>query len=153
MPTILLAVDNSEFSRAAVDEIVDHMRPDAMTVHVLHVLELDHMVTPATDFARGANYGSDVVAHVRKDRADAERLVQGVGEKLRSAGFRATTALREGEPRHAILDYAAEIDADAIVLGSHGRRGVSRFFMGSVSDAVSRHAHCSVHVVRLHRGA
>jgi hypothetical protein len=58
MPILLLAIDDSEFSRAAVDEIVEHMRPDAVTVHVLTVIELDRMVPPALDFARGTAYGT-----------------------------------------------------------------------------------------------
>ena len=57
-----------------------------------------------------------------------------------------TTAL--GEPRAVILDTAKEWEADLIVLGSHGKRGVDRFLLGSVSEAVAIHAPCSVRVVR-----
>jgi nucleotide-binding universal stress UspA family protein len=48
-----------------------------------------------------------------------------------------------------ILDDAEKWPADLIVLGSHGLKGLNRFLLGSVSDAVSRHAACSVQVVRV----
>ncbi len=47
-----------------------------------------------------------------------------------------------------ILDVANEWHADMIILGSHGRSGLGRFLLGSVSDGVVRHAHCSVEVIR-----
>lgn len=149
MPILLLAIDDSEFSRAAVDEIVEHMRPDAVTVHVLTVIELDRMVPPALDFARGTAYGRDMAAHVHEGHDAAEQLVNDAAGRLQRAKFPTTTVIREGDPRHEILDYAAASHCDGIVLGSHGRRGFDRFFMGSVSDAVARHASCSVHIVRI----
>ena len=47
-----------------------------------------------------------------------------------------------------IIDEAARLGADLIVLGSHGRHGVDRFLLGSVSEAVAMHAPCSVEVIR-----
>jgi Universal stress protein family len=52
-------------------------------------------------------------------------------------------------PKTIILDEATQWGADLIVLGSHGRRGAERFLMGSISEAVAMHAHCSVEVVRM----
>jgi nucleotide-binding universal stress UspA family protein len=48
-----------------------------------------------------------------------------------------------------ILDTAAKWHADLIVIGSHGRKGLDRFLLGSVSEAVARHAPCSVQIVRV----
>jgi nucleotide-binding universal stress UspA family protein len=118
-------------------------------VHVLHVLQLDAMLPPAFDFARGTRYGADVAARIHQARELAEGLVNRTAEDLRAAGFTATTVVTEGDPRHMILDYAAEHDCECIILGSHGRRGFDRFFMGNVSESVVRHAHCSVYVVRM----
>jgi nucleotide-binding universal stress UspA family protein len=146
---ILLAIDDSDHSRAASGEIVERMRPDDTTVHVLHVVELDRMLPPAFDFARGTGYGADIAAHVRQGREAAAALVSRVAEQLQKAGFMTATAVTEGDPRRAIVNYAAELTCDCIVMGSHGRRGVDRLFMGSVSESVVRNAHCSVYVVRL----
>ena len=67
---------------------------------------------------------------------------------LRKAGFQSTGLVRTGDARHEIIDYAAAWPADLIVIGSHGRRGLDRFLLGSVSEGVVRHAPCSVEVVR-----
>jgi nucleotide-binding universal stress UspA family protein len=99
-------------------------------------------------FAEGPTAAASVVAAHEKRRAAAETLVADVSERLARAGFRTATATRDGSARSAILDYASTWQPDLIVLGSHGRTGVHRFLLGSVSEAVVRHAPCSVQVVR-----
>ena len=146
--SVLLPIDDSPFSVAAVDEVVRGLRPEGTYIHVLHVLELDRMVPVALDFARGSDYGADVKEHIKSARVDAERLVEAAAARLRRERFDVTTAVQEGDPRHAIIDCAAQRNCDCIVLGSHGRRGVNRLLLGSVAEAVARHAHCSVYVVR-----
>jgi K+-sensing histidine kinase KdpD len=54
----------------------------------------------------------------------------------------------EGDPSAVILDVAREINADLIVLGTHGRKGISRLFVGSVAEQVVRKAECPVLTVR-----
>jgi len=75
-------------------------------------------------------------------------LVERIASELRSAGFTVDTAVEVGDIRERILDSAAEWGADLIVVGSHGRRGVQRFLLGSVAEFVARHAKCSVEIVR-----
>src|SRR5450759_3967421 len=65
-----------------------------------------------------------------------------------SAGAAATCLVWEGEPGEAIVAASDSENVDLIVVGSHGRGSVGRFFIGSVSDYVVRHAHCPVMVVR-----
>jgi universal stress protein A len=70
--------------------------------------------------------------------------------RLRAAGFSVETLFRLGDARIEILRAAEEWPADLIILGSHGRTGVSRWLLGSVAEHVVRHARCSVEVARLH---
>jgi hypothetical protein len=69
-----------------------------------------------------------------------------------AAGFR-ELSLKYGhevvDPNSTIIDQAKRWKADVIVMGSHGRKGVNRFLMGSVAETVSRHATCSVEIVRV----
>ena len=69
--------------------------------------------------------------------------------KIREAGFQVDTAVYEGAARAEILDASAQWHADLIVVGSHGRKGLDRFLLGSVSEFVARHAPCSVEIVRM----
>jgi nucleotide-binding universal stress UspA family protein len=92
----------------------------------------------------GYDRGLDAAAESKQ----AEILVTKVAEVLRSKGLKVTAAVEHGDPRSKIIDTAKEWHADLIVLGSHGRKGLDRFLMGSVSEAVARHAPCSVQIVR-----
>jgi K+-sensing histidine kinase KdpD len=82
-------------------------------------------------------------------REHAKALVANAAERLRDSGLNATPILKEGDPKSRIIDLATEWHADLIVLGSHGRKSLNRFLMGSVSEAVARHAPCSVEIVRI----
>lgn len=146
---VLLAVDESPFSRTAVQSLIDQLRPKNTQVQVVNVIE------PIT-----AYFSAEGLPHLTSDTAEIERerekqareLVGKVSAKLGNAGFRTGKAVLRGDPRAAILDLATEWKADLIVLGSHGLKGLSRLLMGSVSDAVARHATCSVQIVRGRRG-
>jgi nucleotide-binding universal stress UspA family protein len=75
--------------------------------------------------------------------------VEQAAQLLRAKGLNVSTVGEEGDPKTRIIDHAAEWHADLIVLGSHGRKGFDRFLLGSVSEAVARHASCSVEIVRV----
>ena len=81
-------------------------------------------------------------------RGEANDLVRRSAAELLKAGFKASEAVDEGLPKTTIIERAHNWGADLIVMGSHGLTGLNRFLIGSVSEAVCRHAHCSVEVVR-----
>jgi nucleotide-binding universal stress UspA family protein len=124
---ILLAIDESKFSERATQAIIHQMRPEGTEVCVLHVVQL---TLP--------------VQSVREGR----ELVSRTERTLSKAGFKVSTAVKEGDPRIVVIDYAAEWKADLIVVGSHGRTGFERFLMGSVAESIARHSRCSVQIVR-----
>jgi nucleotide-binding universal stress UspA family protein len=78
-----------------------------------------------------------------------QEVVRRAGQMLKKEGYTVETAVEEGDPRSKIIDQATQWNAELIVLGSHGRKGVDHFLMGSVSEAVVRHAPCSVEIVRM----
>jgi nucleotide-binding universal stress UspA family protein len=65
-------------------------------------------------------------------------------DEIASAGVPATSEMRIGNPVHEILDAAAAFNAGLIVVGTHGRHGLTRLALGSVSHGVVHGAHCSV---------
>lgn len=145
MTKILLAIENSDFSTAAVDAVRRQFRPERCEIHIFHAN--DPLIY--LPFYDGAVRDVDRIEHVREeDMKEAQSLVEQATKSLRDAGYRVQTAIEEGEPRTAIIDYAEQVKADLIVVGSHGRRGLSRLLLGSVSEYVARHAPCSVEIVR-----
>jgi nucleotide-binding universal stress UspA family protein len=93
-------------------------------------------------------YAVDWQKLLEDQRKEAEALVADAAKSLRDAGFAVTTAIEEGSAKSILVDTAGKWPADLVVLGSHGRKGLSRFLLGSVSEGVSRHAPCSVLIVR-----
>jgi nucleotide-binding universal stress UspA family protein len=137
---ILVAVDGSEFSDAAVQNLI-RTRPADAQVRVLHVIEPFPVIESWV-------YTPDWNKMLDEQRKDAEAFVAQAAQDLRDAKFAVTTSIESGNAQSVIIDTAAKWPADLIVLGSHGRRGLERFLMGSVSDGVARHAPCSVLIVR-----
>jgi nucleotide-binding universal stress UspA family protein len=143
---ILVALDDSKFSKAAANAVITRMKPDGSQVKLLHVLA---PFPVALAQRMGGREFPDFAAARASLRERAQGFLAATAEKFRSAGFEISYALEEGDPRDVILDNAERWPADLIVLGSHGRGGKSRFLMGSVSEAVARHARCSVEIVRM----
>jgi nucleotide-binding universal stress UspA family protein len=141
---ILLAIDGSEYSAAAVEAVAARPWPPGTMVRVLSAVE--RVVPPATEVWYDAGGSLEQAREELTKRAD--QLTADVAEKVRAAGLTAETAVRDGDPRSAIVDEAEEWDADLIVVGSHGYTGLKRWLLGSVAQSVVSHAPCSVEVVR-----
>jgi nucleotide-binding universal stress UspA family protein len=137
---ILAAVDGSEFSDAAIQNLI-LTRPTDAQVRIIHVIEPFPVIESWV-------YTPDWNKMLEEQRKDAEAFVAQAARTLREAKFSVTTSIEHGNPQSVIVDTAAKWPADLIVMGSHGRRGLERFLMGSVSDGVARHAPCSVLIVR-----
>jgi nucleotide-binding universal stress UspA family protein len=143
---ILIAVDGSAPSQDAIAEIASRPWPNGSMARVISVVR--HYVPPATEFVPGALTPQDVLQQHEKD---AQQIADSAAERLQSSGLSVEKAVRQGDPRAAIVDEAAEWAADLIVVGSHGHTGLTRLLLGSVAQAVVAHAPCSVEVVRRRR--
>src|ERR1019366_1430651 len=142
---IVLAIDGSKFSEAAIRTVIEQAHPLDTEIQVLHVVEPASLLV-AREMG-GYDRNLDVVWE--SETKQAEALVTKVADELRSKGLKVTTVAEQGDPQSKIIDAAAKWHADLIVIGSHGRKGLEHFLLGSVSDAVVRHAGCSVEIVRI----
>ena len=131
---ILLAVDASSASKAALDAVAARPWPAGSGVEVLTV------VNTLEPWALAVIVG--------EMKVHAQQLVDGAALHLRSHGLAAEGSVGEGDPKHVILEHAAAMGADLIVVGAHGMSALEQFFLGSVSKAVLRFAPCSVAIVR-----
>jgi nucleotide-binding universal stress UspA family protein len=142
---ILLAIDGSRFSDAAVEAVVALSNAQTAEIHVLHVVEPPSLLV--TREMSGADRALDLAWEV--ELKQAKDLVESTAQQLTSKGLNATGVLERGDAKSKILEAARDWGADLIVIGSHGRKGLEHFLMGSVSEAVARHARCSVEIVRI----
>ena len=144
---ILLAVDGSSCSDAAIEEVARRPWPEGSSVKVLTAFELPTPPTPEA-WALPINYFKEMDIALRKH---AEDIIDRALQKLKSRVDKSLSidaSLLPGPARTVILEEAESWGADLIVLGSHGYRAWERFLLGSVSQAVISHAKCSVEVVR-----
>ena len=137
---ILLATDGSNFSDAAAQNIAKLFRPLDNEVRVLTVVE---PITTAVMPQMSPGYYPEL-----EDQKREAKTLERTAKMLAEAGFKVSMLVLTGDAKTTILDEAAEWGADSIVLGSHGRKGIGRFLLGSVSEAVARHTACSVQIVR-----
>jgi len=145
---ILLGVDGSPCSDAAVEEVARRPWPEGSTIKVLTAYELPMPPTPEA-WALPLDYFKDLdVALQKQARNTVDRAIQTLKAKL-DKSILLDGVLLPGPPRTLILDEAESWRADLIVLGSHGYRAWERILLGSVSQAVVSHAKCSVEVVRV----
>jgi nucleotide-binding universal stress UspA family protein len=143
---ILIAVEDRVYGRALVEFVANHNWPANSQLKVLSVIE------PLYWAAYGAPMAPDVMASmINQSQQYSQDLVTDVCEQLRKAlpQVQVDGATAQGSPKDEILVAARDWPADIIVMGSHGRRGLQRVMLGSVSLAVLANAPCSVMVIRL----
>jgi nucleotide-binding universal stress UspA family protein len=140
---ILLGIDGSAHSLAAAASIAARKWPHDRVVRIVSVLE--QLVPPADP----TYVAGPVVQRAREDiKKNCESAVVEAREIVDAAGMRTETGVLEGSPKKRILEESKAWGADLIVVGSHGRRGLTRYLLGSVAEAVAMHAQCSVEVIR-----
>jgi nucleotide-binding universal stress UspA family protein len=147
---VLVASDGSESSRLAAKSIAERPWPAGTEFRVLSVAETSVPLLEVPYFSPSAMEDVRAAAMKRAEEAEmtAERILSEAG--LEVSG---TVAVPADTVKQIVLRDAAEWGADLIVCGSHGRRGVNRFLLGSVSEAIATHANCSVEIVRAKAGA
>ena len=144
---ILLAIDGSVFSDRAVEEVARRPWPPGSEVKIVSVIEPP--ITPMTEpFVLPTLYWEE--AEKAAEEQANEALKHGVKAISSAHGdsLQVSTEILKGYPKQVILDEAERWGSDLIVVGSHGRRGLTRLLLGSVSQAVAAHAGCSVEIVK-----
>jgi nucleotide-binding universal stress UspA family protein len=141
---ILLAVDDSSYSALATQRVAERPWPELSVLRIVSVAQISGNSDQPSFWDSGATNERLAQSLLLQARELVERVASG----LRASGLSIETAVRSGDPRTEIEDEAKTWSADLIVVGSHGRTGMSRWLLGSVAEHIVRHAHCSVEVCR-----
>ncbi|WP_276302385.1 universal stress protein [Halorussus lipolyticus] len=135
---ILVPTDGSVAADRAFERALDLAETYDAEMHLVYVVDVSAL---AGEF--------DAITIVDRLEEAGEEITQRLRERAEDAGVeRVVTAVVEGVPHRTLLDYADDNDADIIVMGTHGRTGLDRYLLGSVTERVVRKADVPVLTVR-----
>lgn len=143
---ILVPLDGSEFSECSLA----HVKAIALGCSVPEVI-LMRVIEPVLnpDVVATAPLAQDWMKQVEEENyAKTKDYLTGLASKLKQDGVSAQTILREGKTAEEILAYSSKNGVDLIVMSTHGRSGVPRWFLGSVAERVARYSTVPVLLVR-----
>ena len=153
-PKIVVGVDGSEDSRAAIDVVAERAWPNGTRVLIAAFGSGEH--ADPEWYSVWSAYALQGHASVPVD-SRSEDIAEKVAETLRQRcrGLSVSTLVKQGDPKYALVKEAAAWadGADCIFVGARGVRRIERFLLGSVSTAVAMNAHCTVEIVRPRREA
>ncbi len=134
---ILSPLDGSEFAECALD----HVKAIATGCQVPEVVLL-RVVEPihASDLAAYAEAGIDTGALMHDVESGAQIYIAKKAEELQKQGLPAHGVVATGWAADTIMSYSEKETVDLIIMSTHGRSGIGRWFMGSVADKVVRHS-------------
>lgn len=135
---ILIATDGSEYTKEAVSTGLHFAKTLGADVTALYVIDQTSFVSFPID--------SSIVSVYSLLENEGKRAVEDVKKEGEDMGVKVETVVAEGSPTRKIVETAA--DFDLVVLGTLGRSALSKLFMGSVAERVTRYAPCPVLVVR-----
>jgi len=140
---ILVPTDLSEGAEEALDYACELAAQFGATIHLLNVISIPALGVPEL----GVAMASSVIDSLIQDNKTA---LDALAQRKCAKATIGQQLLRTGDARDVIINAAKELGVDLIVMGTHGRRGVSRALLGSVTETVVRSAPCPVLTVRAH---
>ncbi|MCU4751178.1 universal stress protein [Halobacteria archaeon AArc-curdl1] len=143
--TILIPTDGSEGTDPAIVNGLDIARTYDATLHALYVIDIAELLEIGYLGADSADFEETI----EPLEDEAKRTVEAIEERARREGVDIVTVVRQGTPYEEILEYTEDAAADLIVMGTHGRSGLSRYLIGSVTERIVRTSDVPVLVVQL----
>lgn len=137
---ILVPIDFSEQSEKAAAAAAALSLKTGATVHLLHAY-----VIPVESVGLAYTISQQ---YVDQFVTESKEQLETLWTKLGAGAARGPVMVVSGDPREVIIHKAKDLNVELIVMGTHGRRGISRALIGSVAESVVRTAPCSVLVVR-----
>lgn len=140
MRHVLIPLDESEQSDRALAhaiEVVSDARVTLLTV-----------IDPSSGFSTGTGTPGAAEVWYESEKERVKERLSNARQTVETEGIAVETVIETGRPAPAIVEHADTHDIDQIIMGSHGRQGVSRLLLGSVAETVVRRSSVPVTVVR-----
>jgi nucleotide-binding universal stress UspA family protein len=140
-------MDESVYSKAALEAVISRPWPSGSRFKAITIVEPFHPEYAGWQ----TNYVPLAIEAQKAQVETAQKLIEDAKKALGQAFGEQNVEgeVIEGYIKDKIVEFANDWPADLIVLGSHGRRGFTKFLLGSVSEAIAAHAHCSVEIVKI----
>lgn len=142
---VLVAIDNTGLSELVTDALSAQMHPGQVEVQVLQVVDPGRYAVPPE---MSPGYQPENALRRKQLQEEAENNLKLAEERVRHAGFNVSSQVVETDPEEGILEAAANWGANLIIVTSHARKRMARFFHHSVARAVVHRAACSVLVLK-----
>jgi nucleotide-binding universal stress UspA family protein len=144
---IVVPVDHSRFSATALEWLMSQQWLKPIKIKLVHAIP---PLSARLQKERNSDKAAQLTEELEQLHEDGSALLRYWGPAIRQRLDPASLdfCVVEGDPRLAILEVAHGWPAHLIIMGSHGRTGLTKYLLGSVTTAVARHAQCSVEVVR-----
>lgn len=140
---VLIATDGSPCSDLVIENVAMRLWPIDSEFRIISVLEHSALGSiSAGEYALKLNEMWEEV------RASTKKIAEAAADTLSNKGLKASYVICEGIAAEQIINEAKEWGADLIMVGTHGRKGLNKFLLGSVAQKVAIHAPCSVEIVR-----
>ena len=142
---ILVPTDFSDNAEHALDYAIELAKQSSAKLHLLHTPVIPTYLLMDLSYSPGP----EAITRILNE---AQESLDALAERVEEAGIEHFSAIREGTVHEVIRDYAREHDVDLVVVGTHGRSGVSRLMYGSVTERVVKTVHAPIIVVPPGRG-
>lgn len=150
---ILVPLDGSAFAEQALCHAEKVAMPDKTEIHLLSVASLleDHSLAVVDLYPVYVyrDYMIDQDQEMERVRHELQGYLEGVAQRLESAGYRVQCIIRFGQPAEEIIAYAEEAGCDLVAMSTHGRSGLGRWVYGSVADKVLRGSQIPILLIRV----
>jgi nucleotide-binding universal stress UspA family protein len=138
---MLVPLDFSPYAEQALAYAIDLAQTLRAHLTLLHVIHL-------TPLAMGDMLAPSLAVYLQAVETEAQQQMHTAHARVQQVGLRCDTLIVQGVPFQTIVDTARDRDVDLIVMGTHGRTGLTHMFIGSVAEKVVRLAPCPVLVTR-----
>jgi nucleotide-binding universal stress UspA family protein len=143
MRRVLFATDFSKASRKAFTTAVNTAKSSGAALSIVHVL------APFVPIGPDQYIGPDTWQEIdEQSRTWATKQLNGLAARAKTSGVRTKVFLAEGRPSQEVTRFARKLHADLLVIGTHGRTGFAKLFLGSIASQIVATAKCPVMTVR-----
>ncbi len=146
---ILAALDQSPQGEAVFQQAIAQAKAHQAQLHFFHAILFDGRNMDSYSGIYGVmSVSSSIEEHLESQLQETENWLQDYAQRAQEEGLSVEYSCKIGEPSSWIREMAKTWEADLIILGRRGRRGLAEVFLGSVSNHVLHYAPCSVLVVQ-----